>query len=172
MDCGIPERYTRPSFMDMLPDVITDEEMDAMKRHMQGVALGLIDCVCEGCGREFIAHREHRFRRIVKTRKGVRTAFWCSHKCFRPIEIAEAEEYRRRTLGAWVQKEKTRLQRAQERLEKCEKKLAEALAETEKPEWETMSSKRRGQINGRISHWRAECVLAETKLEEAQKHDD
>lgn len=62
MDCGIPERYTRPSFMDMLPDVITDEEMDAMKRHMQGEALGLIDCVCAECGKKFIAHREHRYR--------------------------------------------------------------------------------------------------------------
>ena len=50
MEREIPEKYTRPSFMDMLPDVITDEEMDAMKRHMQGEAMGLIDCVCADGG--------------------------------------------------------------------------------------------------------------------------
>lgn len=165
MDCGIPERYTRPSFMDMLPDVITDEEMDAMKRHMQGEGLGLVDCVCAECGKTFIAHREHRYR--YTPNKGP-TRMYCSHRCFRKMEQKDAEAWRKRVMGAWTgPKERTAVDYAREEVTRSRDGLEAAQAKKNSPAWETMTKDQRRQLDKRIARWQARLVLAETELEEA-----
>ena len=165
MDHGIPERYTRPSFMDMLPDVITDEEMDAMKRHMQGEALDLIDCVCAECGKAFIAHREHRYR--YTPNKGP-TRMYCSHRCFRKMEQKDAEAWRKRVMGAWTgPKERTAVDYAREEVARSRDGLEAAQAKKDSPAWETMTKDQRRKLDERIAKWQARLVLAETELEEA-----
>lgn len=165
MDCGIPERYTRTRFMDMLPDMITDEEMDAMKRHMQGEALGLIDCVCAECGKAFIAHREHRYR--YTPNKG-QTRMYCSHRCFRKMEQKDAEAWRKRVMGAWVgPKERTAVDYAREEVARSRDGLEAAQAKKDSPAWETMTKEQRRKLDERIVKWQARLVLAETELEEA-----
>ena len=165
MDCGIPERYTRTSFMDMLPDMITDEEMDAMKRHMQGEALGLIDCVCAECGKAFIAHREHRYR--YEPKKGP-VKMYCSHRCFRKMEQKDAEAWRKRVMGAWAgPKERTEVDYAREEVARSRDGLEAAQAKKNSTAWETMTKEQRRKLDERIAKWQARLVLAETKLEEA-----
>ncbi|MBQ7886414.1 MAG: hypothetical protein IJ313_05920 [Clostridia bacterium] len=164
MEHAIPDRYTRGSIMDMLPDTITDEEMSAMRRYVQREGVGLVECKCAECGKEFIAHREHRYRYETKGK----ILMYCSHRCFRVMERKDEEAWRKRIMGAWTERrEKTPVERAQERVAYVQKRLDAAMAETFKPEWNTISGTRRGQINGRITHWRAQLVLAETELEEA-----
>lgn len=165
MDCGIPERYKRTSFMDMLPDVITDEEMDAMKRHMQGEAMGLIDCVCAECGKAFIAHKEHRYRYDPK--KGP-VRMYCSHRCFRKMEQKDAEAWRKRVMGAWAgPKERTAVDYAREEVARSRDGLEAAQAKKDSQAWETMTKEQRRKLDERIAKWQARLVLAETELEEA-----
>lgn len=165
MDHGIPERYTRTSFMDMLPDVITDGEMDAMKRHMKGEAMGLIDCVCAECGKAFIAHREHRYRYDPK--KGP-VKMYCSYRCFRKMEQKDAEAWRKRVMGAWAgPKEQTAVDYAREEVTRSRDGLEAAQAKKDSPAWETMTKEQRRKLDERIAKWQARLVLAETELEEA-----
>lgn len=170
MEREIPERYTRTSFMEMLPDVITDGEMDAMKRHMQSEALGLREHKCAECGRVFICHAEHRYK-VAK--KGEMVRMYCSYRCYRKYEKQEEEAYRKRVLGTWVEKKpKTPVERARERVRQCEAKLKKAEAEKLKPGWDELTYKQKRYQLRRAAYWQARLVLAETELEEAQKHDD
>lgn len=172
MEYPMPENmgFSRRSIMDMLPEEITEADMDAIKRHVQREALGLIDCVCAECGKKFVAHREHRYRYDPK--KGP-AQMYCSHRCFRKMEQKDAEAWRKRIMGAWAgPKERTAVDYAREEVARCRDALEAAQTKKDGPAWENMNKDQRRQLDNRIAKWRARLVLAETKLEEAQKHDD
>lgn len=156
--------FQRKGLMDLLPEEIVEADRTAIKRYMQNETMGLVDCVCADCGKKFVAHREHRYRYEEKGR----VLMYCSHRCFRKQEQKKEEAYRRRMMGAWVErKPKSRVEIARTRVESCEKRLNEALAKRNGPAWANMNSKQRSSIKQRLVHWQAELVLASTELEEA-----
>lgn len=89
------------------------------------------------------------------------------------MEKKDAEAWRKRVMGAWTgPKERTAVDYAREEVARSRDGFEAAQAKKDSPEWEKMNKDQRRQLDRRIARWQARLVLAETKLEEAQKHDD
>ena len=154
------------SIADMLPGELMPEDLAAIRRHVQKEAVGIRECTCAECGKNFVAYSEHKYRRNPTSKHGVR--MYCSYTCYRVEERRKEEEYRVRAEKRATQAHENRLYR----LKKCKKMLEQAQARKAAPGWEKKPYRERQPTMRAIAHWQAQLLIIEQEIEEAQTHDD
>lgn len=154
------------SLMDMLPDEIPVEQMEAIRRHVGREKCGLHEYKCPICGAKFEAAKEYRYRIQQRGKEKV----YCSHRCFRKDEEKEAERFRAAMLGRAT---KTQLQleviKAQRRLRHVKERLAAWQAKKDAPDFDQLTATQKAEIRRKLVKWQAEEVLAMEELEAVKR---
>lgn len=145
---------------------LTDEELAGIQRHAQKEAMGMHEYDCAECGKRFTAYSEHRYKRCA-VKNDTKIRMYCSYTCYRKIEKAKEEAFKKKMLEAWVpgdNRKKTPLEMAKDRLRKSKEGLTKAQKKKDE-EWHTLSPGQRVKLNRRIVDWMTRLVLAEEELE-------
>ena len=152
---------------------LTDEELAGIQRHAQREAMGMHEYDCAECGKRFTAYSEHRYKRCA-VKGDTKIRMYCSYTCYRKIEKAKEEAFKKKMLEAWVpgdNRKKTPLEMAKERLRKSKEGLDKA--QRRKAEaWDELTPGQKVKLNRRIVDWMTRLVLAEEEVEKLRKGAD
>ena len=151
---------------DMLPGELLAEDLAAIRRHVQKEAVGIRECTCAECGKNFVAYSKHKYRRNPTSKHGV--LMYCSYTCYRVEARKEEEAFRIKAQKRATQAQEGKLRRVKE----CEKKLKQAIARKNAPGWDKKLYREKQPTLRAIDYWQAKLLIAEQELEEEKKHAD
>lgn len=164
---GFPIRQT---IGEMLPDELLVAPEGQTGRYGKSIHVGLHEHVCPRCRTSFYATNQHKY----KVRIDGKERLCCSHACFRPYEREEEEKFKCSTLGfkKTFGDEKTQLERAQDRVAACKKKLRKYKARREDPEtWNALTKTQKVRVGHQIKEWTDKLEHAERMLEVLQNEE-
>lgn len=165
----------RRSVSDMLPDQLLVEPACMPGRYGKEIHVGYQEYTCAACGKVFSATKQHRYRQqIQKHGENKKVLFYCCYDCYRPIERAAQEKFKKDTMGFVPEcgGQKSPLEHARARVIKCQKKLAEYQAIRNDPQaWEAMPMTKRRSLTKMISRWKQQLDDANRNLKEAEIYE-
>lgn len=168
---GFPIRQT---VSEMLPDELLVSPESQVGRYGKTIHTSMHEYVCAACGKRFEAYSEHRYKIRSQAKGRERLEMYCSYTCFRPAERAAQKKFKSDTLcfTPGYGREKSPVQRVQDRVNACEKSLAkyQSIRSDEKA-WSALSKTKQESTMKLIRVWREKLEHAEQMLEEV-KHEE
>lgn len=158
------------SFADMLPDrLLIQPSGDTYTRSGKHVRVGLYVYICPTCGKHFEATPQHAYKTERKVHGVTRQRVYCSYKCFRPVEKILEDKFKADCLGfvASNGQDKSPIERARMRVEKCRRKMNERMAIRNNPEkWNAMTRTQRVNNTANYNEWKRKLEEAQQSLEQ------
>lgn len=168
---GFPIRQT---ISEMLPDEPLVEPESQRGRYGKNIHVSLNEYTCAECGKRFTATKDHKYKVTSQAKGHDRMAVFCSYNCFRPTEKAMQEKFKAEALGFvnGYGRDKSPVERARARVEKCKKKLAELQAiRNDANAWAALSRKQKNNLSTTIPRWKTKLDEAEAALKEAETYE-
>ncbi len=159
------------SITDMLPDQLMISP-SVSGYHKKRIGMNLHTCTCAACGKKFEAHSGHKYKTERKLNGSQKVRMYCSWHCFSPVEKAMAEKFKADCLGfvAVSGRDKSVLERARIRLEKCKRKMAEYRAIRNDPaKWSVLDQKKRWAVTANCNQWKKKLAEAEEALAQLEQ---
>lgn len=159
------------TFADTLPDEMMPCADHPYTRSGQKVCVGLSTHICKACGKRFEATGQHRYR----VERKHRVEMYCSYKCFRPVEKEQEDRFRALCFGFVAVRggDKSPLEKARNRVEKCRKKLARYEGILKDPDkWAAMTSDQRRCKAEQVRYWLLKLEESEEALEVLKNHEN
>ena len=155
---------------EMLPDQpLTMPDGRSGYKYISGASL--YPHTCAACGKKFEAGTEYKYKVRVKS---VGDKYYCSYNCFKPVEDALVEKYRRDTLGNCyaMGTETCNLTQARRRVKECEARLAELQAKRFDPDvWGALPRNGKKTLTHMISRWKQKLDDARAFLKEVEANE-
>lgn len=178
MTYPLPENMGFPlprTIGEMLPDETLVEPEGQHGRYGKGIHVSVMEYTCAACGKRFTSTSQHRYKaEISRHGKSKRVQYYCSYTCYRPIERAAQEKFKKETMGFAPEnsKSKSPVERARARVEKCKAKLEEYQAIRNDPQaWNALPTLKKHNLTKMISRWKSEVDKANEMLKEAELYE-